>query len=141
MSEDEFGAFDYSDLTPADWDHISQLEQRHHASPIASHTPMRAPPRVSLFQRFRPAHNLSVSDLVGPLWCEVKFDYTLRWGKKYERVESKPDAIVTAQGKTIVVKKAAAARNEGIMDAGTVSSYSLPLLLPLNRTPGCAQKT
>jgi len=32
----------------------------------------------SLLERFRPRGRLSVTDLVGPAWCEVKFDYSLR---------------------------------------------------------------
>jgi hypothetical protein len=32
----------------------------------------------SLLEMFRPRGRLSVTDLVGPSWCEVKFDYSLR---------------------------------------------------------------
>jgi hypothetical protein len=80
--------------------------------------------RLDLFTTFRPAGSLSVSDLVGPAWCEVKFDYNLRWGRRWERVEQKPDVLVTSKGKRIDVKKAEARKGEAIKDAGVVRSLS-----------------
>jgi exonuclease V len=78
-------------------------------------------PRIDLFAEFRRAGHLSVSDLVGPSWCEVKFDYTLRWGQKWQRVAAKPDTLVTANGKKIEVSKTQAIKGEATMDAGRVS--------------------
>ena len=80
--------------------------------------------RLDLFTTFRPAGSLSVSDIVGPAWCEVKFDYNLRWGRRWERVEQKPDVFVTSKGKRIEVKKAEARKGEVVKDAGVVRSLS-----------------
>ena len=74
-----------------------------------------------LLAAFRPAGSLSVSDLVGPSWCEVKFDYNLRWAPKWQKVAAKPDTLVTAKGNEITVRKTQAERGEATMDAGTVS--------------------
>lgn len=80
--------------------------------------------RLDLFSTFRPAGSLSVSDLVGPVWCEVKFDYNLRWGRRWERVEQKPEVLVTSKGKRIEVRKSEARKGEVIKDAGVVRSLS-----------------
>lgn len=80
--------------------------------------------RPDLFTAFRPTGSLSVSDLVGPAWCEVKFDYNLRWGRKWERVEQKPEALVTSKGKRIEVRKSDARKGEAIKDAGVVRLFS-----------------
>jgi hypothetical protein len=80
--------------------------------------------RLDLFTVFRPAGSLSVSDLVGPVWCEVKFDYNLRWGGRWERVEQKPEVLVTSKGKRIEVRKSEARKGEVIKDAGVVRSLS-----------------
>lgn len=76
---------------------------------------------TNLHARFRKSGALSVTDLVGPLWCEVKFDYGLRWAPKGLRVAAKPDTVITAKGNEIAVRKDEAEKGEAIMDAGTVS--------------------
>ncbi|KAF8312547.1 hypothetical protein DL93DRAFT_2168416 [Clavulina sp. PMI_390] len=73
----------------------------------------------TLLRAFRPSGYLSVSDLVGPSWCEVKFDYNLRWAPRHLRAAEKPNSVVTRSGKEIPVKKASAQRGEAIRDAGT----------------------
>ncbi|KAF8340467.1 exonuclease V a 5' deoxyribonuclease-domain-containing protein [Cantharellus anzutake] len=74
--------------------------------------------RLHLLNVFRPVGSLSVTDLVGPQWCELKFDYTLRWGNRWQRVINKPSHIITARGKRIEVEKTAAKQSEAIMDSG-----------------------
>ncbi|PCH34271.1 hypothetical protein WOLCODRAFT_15220 [Wolfiporia cocos MD-104 SS10] len=55
----------------------------------------------SPFQQFRSwKKRFSVTDLVGPAWCEVQFDYGLRQ-RRDKKPEDRPDSFVTADGKTI----------------------------------------
>lgn len=98
-------------------------------APSPSPSPMRAARTAAnayrhqsrdLLSKFRPNGHLSVSDLVGPAWCEVKFDYNLRWAPRWLRAAQKPQTMVTAKGKEIEVRKTQAQRGEAIMDAGAV---------------------
>ncbi|SRR5260221_1810127 len=92
--------------------------------------------RLNLLRVFRPLGSLSVTDLVGPQWCEVKFEYTLRWGNRWERVTQKPSHIVTARGKRIAVEKATAQQSEDIMVSGRVSLEVICNQLMELRDPG-----
>ncbi|KAI0964135.1 hypothetical protein AcW1_001025 [Taiwanofungus camphoratus] len=72
----------------------------------------------SPFQRFRSWKKLlSVSDLVGPAWCEVQFDYGLRQ-KRSLRPDKRPASFVTAEGKSINVDKRVAEDNHRIITRG-----------------------
>lgn len=76
---------------------------------------------LSLYAKFRLYRNsLSVSDLVGPSWCEVQFDYGLRGGRGLP-VEQRPTVFTSRTGKSIAVRKEIAAENEAVMKKGTVS--------------------
>lgn len=77
--------------------------------------------QVNLITAYRKRGSLSVSDIVAPSWCEVKFDYGLRWGNRWQRVAEKPKEIITAKGKRIEVSKVSAQKSETVMDAGKVS--------------------
>ncbi|KAH9828673.1 exonuclease V a 5' deoxyribonuclease-domain-containing protein [Rhodofomes roseus] len=82
--------------------------------------PLRPPMRDtrSPFQRFRKWNkHFSVSDLVGPAWCEVQFDYGLRQ-KRHLKPEQRPDAFVTDDGKTINVDKGVAQQNHRVITRG-----------------------
>ncbi|KAI0003844.1 exonuclease V [Russula compacta] len=70
----------------------------------------------SPFEEFR-FRTLSVSDLVGPAWCEVQFDYGLRQGRS-RPLANRPDAFVSAEGKVISVDKKVAEVNEETMERG-----------------------
>ncbi|KZT73292.1 hypothetical protein DAEQUDRAFT_684244 [Daedalea quercina L-15889] len=59
----------------------------------------------------------SVSDLVGPAWCEVQFDYGLRQ-KRHLAPEQRPDTFVTDEGKTITVDKSVAQENNRVVTRG-----------------------
>ena len=75
---------------------------------------------LSLYAKFRLYRNsLSVSDLVGPSWCEVQFDYGLRGGRNLP-VEQRPAVFMSRTGKSIAVRKEIAAENEAVMKKGTV---------------------
>ncbi|KAI0320074.1 exonuclease V [Amylostereum chailletii] len=75
-------------------------------------------PAVSPFQQFRRwRKTLSVSDLVGPSWCEVQFDYGLRQGRA-GKLEDRPASFVTAQGKVIEVEKNTAVQNDKVTKSG-----------------------
>ncbi|KAI0299774.1 exonuclease V [Russula brevipes] len=71
----------------------------------------------SPFERHRFQGTLSVSDLVGPAWCEVQFDYGLRQGRSLA-LAFRPDSFVSAEGKVITVAKKAAAVNERVLGHG-----------------------
>ncbi|EIW59588.1 uncharacterized protein TRAVEDRAFT_71603 [Trametes versicolor FP-101664 SS1] len=75
--------------------------------------------RRAPFQEFRKWNGgiLSVTDLVGPSWCEVQFDYGLRQ-KRYKKLEDRPTSFVTAEGKTISVVQNVAAQNDRTVSRG-----------------------
>ncbi|KAI0372237.1 hypothetical protein BV20DRAFT_964361 [Pilatotrama ljubarskyi] len=74
--------------------------------------------RRTPFQQFRQWNRvLSVTDLVGPSWCEVQFDYGLRQ-KRYKKLEDRPSSFVTAEGKTITVVENVAAQNDRTVTRG-----------------------
>ncbi|KAI0335835.1 hypothetical protein GY45DRAFT_1316576 [Cubamyces sp. BRFM 1775] len=74
--------------------------------------------RPTPFQQFRSWNKvLSVTDLVGPSWCEVQFDYGLRQ-QRYRRLEDRPTTFVTAEGKTINVVQDVAAKNDRTVARG-----------------------
>ncbi|KAH8101582.1 exonuclease V a 5' deoxyribonuclease-domain-containing protein [Cristinia sonorae] len=72
------------------------------------------------YHRSRPqGGTLSVTDLTGPLWCEVQFDYGLR--KKHSKNgpdDSGPVTITTATSKTIFVDQEVVAVKERVMRRG-----------------------
>ncbi|KAK4046437.1 hypothetical protein OIO90_006569 [Microbotryomycetes sp. JL221] len=83
----------------------------------SAHQPEPAP---SLWQRFRRKRgwgNLSVSDLVGPSWCEVQTVYRLN-AKSNLRPELRPSEIVTASGSTIKVDTNRTAARDVILAKG-----------------------
>ncbi|KAI0076060.1 hypothetical protein K474DRAFT_1698644 [Panus rudis PR-1116 ss-1] len=72
----------------------------------------------SPYQRFRSFRgSLAVTDLVGPSWCEVQYDYGLRQ-KRTLKLEKRPSSFVTAEGKTITVDQSIAAVNDKIVKRG-----------------------
>ncbi|KDQ63099.1 hypothetical protein JAAARDRAFT_75646 [Jaapia argillacea MUCL 33604] len=72
----------------------------------------------SPFERFRAwRHALSVSDLTGPAWCEVQFDYGLRQ-KRFKKLEDRPTSFVSAQGRQISVDKKVAQQNDKVLQRG-----------------------
>ncbi|KAH9033047.1 exonuclease V a 5' deoxyribonuclease-domain-containing protein [Lactarius hengduanensis] len=82
----------------------------------------RARPRYradtrSPFEKYRSRGTLSVSDLVGPAWCEVQFDYGLRQGRS-RALADRPEAFVSAEGKVITVEKKVAQTNERVLGRG-----------------------
>ncbi|KAI0356433.1 hypothetical protein OH77DRAFT_1423372 [Trametes cingulata] len=84
--------------------------------PVA--TEVKGSSRRTPFEQFRRWNNvLSVTDLVGPSWCEVQFDYGLRQ-KRYKKLEDRPSSFVTAEGKTITVVQNVAAQNDRTVTRG-----------------------
>ncbi|KAK7058517.1 hypothetical protein VNI00_002151 [Paramarasmius palmivorus] len=71
----------------------------------------------SPFKRFRKKSRFSVSDLVGPTWCEYQFDYGLRQ-KRHRKLEHRPASFVTKKGKEIVVQKEVAIKREVTLEKG-----------------------
>ncbi|KAJ2921359.1 hypothetical protein H1R20_g15740, partial [Candolleomyces eurysporus] len=71
----------------------------------------------SLMEKFRPSGVLSVSDLVGPVWCEVQFDYGLRQ-KRSRPVANRPKSFKTSTGKEIVVETKVAEKNDVVTKQG-----------------------
>ncbi|KAH9081484.1 exonuclease V a 5' deoxyribonuclease-domain-containing protein [Lactarius deliciosus] len=71
----------------------------------------------SPFEKYRSRGTLSVSDLVGPAWCEVQFDYGLRQGRS-RALADRPEAFVSAEGKVITVEKKVAQANEKVLGRG-----------------------
>ncbi|KAI0800592.1 exonuclease V [Fomes fomentarius] len=75
-------------------------------------------PKRSPYEQFRSWNRLlSVTDLVGPSWCEVQFDYGLRQ-KRHKKLADRPDSFVTSEGKVIRISKHAAATNDRIVTRG-----------------------
>lgn len=79
---------------------------------------------ASLYTKFRLKRaSLSVSDLVGPSWCEFQFDYGLRSGRGLP-VERRPTVFTSGTGKSITMRKEVAAENDAAMKKGSVSMFS-----------------
>ncbi|KAG8708400.1 hypothetical protein FRC09_001275 [Ceratobasidium sp. 395] len=75
--------------------------------------------QMSLYSQFRLSRNsLSVSDLVGPAWCELQFDYGLRGGRHLP-ASQRPAVLQSRTGKVIPVQKDVAAKNDVIKKGGT----------------------
>ena len=101
---------------------------------ISFRSPMPEPP----YDAFRSGKSLSVSDLIGPLWCvnlqnsanlihplinlhrcELQYEYRQRqgWGLKFK---DRPQTFVSREGNTIVASHSIASDNENILKAGRV---------------------
>ncbi|KAG8886573.1 hypothetical protein FRB98_001221 [Tulasnella sp. 332] len=79
---------------------------------------------LSLFRKGR----LTVTDLVTPSWCEVKFDYSLR-GQRWKG--AKMDSfVVSKHGKKIPVKKTIVVEAEKVMKKGQAVHKKLEEALP-----------
>ncbi|KAG9076524.1 hypothetical protein FS749_011704 [Ceratobasidium sp. UAMH 11750] len=75
--------------------------------------------KMSLYAKFRLSRNsLSVSDLVGPAWCELQFDYGLRGGRHLP-TSQRPAVLESRTGKIIPVRKDVAEKNDVIKQGGT----------------------
>ncbi|PBK76928.1 hypothetical protein ARMSODRAFT_1079004 [Armillaria solidipes] len=72
----------------------------------------------SMYERFRPYQRLSVSDLVGPAWCEQQFEYGLSQMRS-KPLGHRPASFVSRNGKEISVKKDVAAVNNKVQKRGT----------------------
>ncbi|CAE6466336.1 unnamed protein product [Rhizoctonia solani] len=78
-----------------------------------------APEMTSLYSQFRAARNsLSVSDLVGPVWCEVQFEYGLR-GKRHLPPSLRPEVLEARSGRKIQVQREVAVKNDRVLKKGT----------------------
>ncbi|RPD64631.1 hypothetical protein L226DRAFT_565390 [Lentinus tigrinus ALCF2SS1-7] len=72
----------------------------------------------SPYEQFRSWNRqLSVTDLAGPSWCEVQFDYGLRQ-KRYKKLADRPQSFVTEEGKKITVAPTVAAMNDRTVTRG-----------------------
>ncbi|KAK7695108.1 hypothetical protein QCA50_002298 [Cerrena zonata] len=72
----------------------------------------------SPFEKFRSWKGfLGVTDLTGPSWCEVQFDYSLRQ-RRYLKLGDRPASFITADGKEIAVDKSVAAINDVVTQRG-----------------------
>ncbi|WVQ97298.1 hypothetical protein IAU59_004409 [Kwoniella sp. CBS 9459] len=72
---------------------------------------------LSPFAQFRKKGFLSVSDLVGPIWCETQYDYRLRT-MPFLPPEKRPNIIKSTAGKEIVVDKIKVEGKERILRRG-----------------------
>ncbi|KAG8742609.1 hypothetical protein FRC10_001207 [Ceratobasidium sp. 414] len=80
-----------------------------------------SPPTVtmSLYTQFRLLRNgLTVSDLVGPAWCELQFDYGLRGGRHLP-ASQRPAALQSRTGKVIPVQLDVAEKNDVVKQGGS----------------------
>lgn len=93
-------------------------------APTLGRSPTPTPTAMaSLYSQFRASRNsLSVSDLVGPIWCEVQFDYGLR-GRRNLPPSQRPTVVQTRLGKEIKVQRDVAVKNDRVMKKGTVSPF------------------
>lgn len=90
---------------------------RRKAGPNDPHRPRSKVDTRSPFKKYRSRGTLSVSDLVGPAWCEVQFDYGLRQGRS-RALADRPESFVSAGGKVITVEKKVAQTNERHLGRG-----------------------
>ncbi|KAL7419212.1 hypothetical protein Q5752_006049 [Cryptotrichosporon argae] len=74
-------------------------------------------PAPSPFAQFRKKGFLSVSDLVGTVWCEVQYDYRLRT-LPFLPPAQRPAVITTTKGREIVVDKVKVEGKERILRRG-----------------------
>ncbi|KZV76389.1 hypothetical protein PENSPDRAFT_598720 [Peniophora sp. CONT] len=77
---------------------------------------IEGPSPYSLFRAWRKT--LSVSDLVGPLWCEVQYDYGLRQ-RRWIELEKRPTSFLTADNNVIQVNQKIAADNDRTLKSGS----------------------
>ncbi|KAK4689483.1 exonuclease V, partial [Tremellales sp. Uapishka_1] len=73
--------------------------------------------RLSPFAQFRKKGFLSVSDLVGTVWCEVQYDYRLRT-LPYLPPNQRPAVITSTKGKEIVVDQIKVEGKEKVLRRG-----------------------
>ncbi|EAU92574.2 hypothetical protein CC1G_06585 [Coprinopsis cinerea okayama7 len=66
---------------------------------------------ASLMDLFRTKRILSVTDLVGPTWCEVQYDYGLRQ-RRSRPIKDRPTSFKSATGKEIKVEAKVAEKND-----------------------------
>ncbi|WWC86518.1 uncharacterized protein L201_001395 [Kwoniella dendrophila CBS 6074] len=85
--------------------------------PLGLNSPLEETERLSPFQQFRKKGYLSVSDLVGPLWCETQYDYRLRT-LPFLPPSQRPDTIKSKDGNEIVVDKVKVEDKEKILKRG-----------------------
>ncbi|KAI9455907.1 exonuclease V [Lactarius psammicola] len=107
---DRSGSVEITDATQG-------LGDRRKVGPNDLHRPRHRVDTRSPFEKYRSRGTLSVSDLVGPAWCEVQFDYGLRQGRS-RALADRPEAFVSAGGKVITVEKKVAQTNERILGRG-----------------------
>lgn len=138
VSEDEFDALEFPELTERDLESIDALSaisavaaaaavpvayeepivvEVQLSQPLATDSEMQA----SLHSLFRSRSLLSVTDLTAPVWCELKFEYGLR-GKRWLPPSKRPDVVLTKTGKEIKVRKDIAAASDATMKKGRVGS-------------------
>ncbi|RXK39737.1 hypothetical protein M231_02930 [Tremella mesenterica] len=72
---------------------------------------------LSPFSMFRKKRFLSVSDLVGTVWCEVQYDYRLR-SLPFLPVDKRPQVITSTSGKAIPMDKVKVQGKERILRRG-----------------------
>ncbi|ORY23370.1 exonuclease V [Naematelia encephala] len=72
---------------------------------------------VSPFEEFRKKGFLSVSDLVGTVWCEVQYDYRLRT-LPYLPAAQRPEKITSTKGVEIKVDKIKVEDKEKVLKRG-----------------------
>lgn len=86
-----------------------------------------APPR--LWQRLAKPPRLSVSQLVGPTWCEFQYHYGLLTHARLPP-EQRPPTLDLGHGQTLVLSRHAVRRRARILAAGTQVHESLELAAP-----------
>ncbi|WVQ82509.1 hypothetical protein IAT38_004638 [Cryptococcus sp. DSM 104549] len=69
------------------------------------------------FNRFRTRGFLSVTDLVGLVWCETQFDYRLRT-PSYIPLDQRPEVITSTTGKEIHINKVKVEEGAKVMRRG-----------------------
>ncbi|KAH9948234.1 exonuclease V [Amylocystis lapponica] len=90
--------------------------------PALPHATSKSP-----YGRFRSKRGfLTVSDLVGPAWCEVQFDYGLRQ-KRSRALKDRPKTFVTEQGNLITVDQQVAFTNNNTATRGKSVHKTLEL--------------
>ncbi|TFK89880.1 hypothetical protein K466DRAFT_7131 [Polyporus arcularius HHB13444] len=98
--------------------HAAMLGARHLQDATTDRALPKTKPKPSPYKQFRWGNRpLSVNDLATPAWCEVKFEYDLRHGRR-KKLAERPESFVTTEGKTIAVVQAVAAERDRITARG-----------------------
>jgi len=100
-------------------------------NPDAKSAPLKYSP-YKLFRRTRG--RLSVTDIVGPSWCEIQFEYGLAQGR-WRKPKHRPTSFVTRRGRVMTTNQQVAEVNEKVLDNGKAIHDALEIEIHAPQKP------